>query len=71
MERHDSDATRVFGVPLDEAQKISDRYPLPTVVFRCFEYLDKKNASMEEGLYRLSGSAAMIKTLKEKFDTCE
>lgn len=62
---------QVFGVPLEEAVRISrvvEGYELPSVVYRCIEYLDAKNAVMEEGLYRLSGSAAVIKSLKQKFN---
>ncbi|KAG0178980.1 hypothetical protein DFQ29_002745 [Apophysomyces sp. BC1021] len=32
------------------------------------QYLDAKNAVMEEGIYRLSGSNMVIQTLKQKFD---
>ncbi|ORX50141.1 RhoGAP-domain-containing protein [Hesseltinella vesiculosa] len=61
----------VFGVPLDDAVRISrasDSYQLPSIVFRCIDYLNAKNAELEEGLYRLSGSNATIKALKLKFD---
>lgn len=61
----------VFGVPLDEAvriSRISEGYELPAVVYRCIEYLDAKNAVLEEGLYRLSGSNSTMKALREKFN---
>ncbi|CAO3590959.1 unnamed protein product [Absidia cylindrospora] len=61
----------VFGVPLEESvriSRVSDTYQLPSVVFRCIEYLDAKKAVLEEGLYRLSGSNIMMKSLKQKFD---
>ncbi|KAK9762684.1 Rho GTPase activating protein [Basidiobolus ranarum] len=61
----------VFGVPLERAVEISrvkDGYELPAVVYRCIEYLDAKLAHKEEGIYRLSGSSAAIKILREKFD---
>lgn len=48
--------------------RVVEGYELPSVVYRCIEYLDAKNAVMEEGLYRLSGSAAVIKSLKQKFN---
>ncbi|KAG2216182.1 hypothetical protein INT45_003998 [Circinella minor] len=63
--------SHVFGVPLEEAIrvcKISENYELPAVVYRCIEYLEAKNATQEEGIYRLSGSAVKIKTLKQQFD---
>ncbi|KAI8343997.1 hypothetical protein BC941DRAFT_464236 [Chlamydoabsidia padenii] len=62
---------QVFGIPLDEAIqvcRVSHDYELPAVVYRCIEYLEAKDAAQEEGIYRLSGSAAKIKKLKEKFN---
>ncbi|KAI8148180.1 hypothetical protein BJV82DRAFT_663560 [Fennellomyces sp. T-0311] len=62
---------QVFGVPLEEAVQVSqivEGYELPSVVYRCIEYLDAKNAVMEEGLYRLSGSTTVMKTLRQKFN---
>jgi RalA-binding protein 1 len=61
----------VFGVPLSESIAISSIHEglaLPSVVYRCIEYLEKRNAFMEEGIYRLSGSSAVIKTLKDRFN---
>ncbi|KAI9493695.1 hypothetical protein BDB00DRAFT_928826 [Zychaea mexicana] len=61
----------VFGVPLEEAiriSRISDKCELPAIVYRCIEYLEAKNATQEEGIYRLSGSAVKIKSLKQQFD---
>ncbi|PKY46144.1 RhoGAP-domain-containing protein [Rhizophagus irregularis] len=67
------DITRiVFGVPLDQAiaiARIKEGYELPAVVYRCIEYLDAKNATEEEGIYRLNGAAATIKFLKDRFNT--
>lgn len=62
---------QVFGIPLEEAvnvRRISENYELPAIVYRCIEYLEAKNACQEEGIYRLSGSAAKIRKLKEKFN---
>ncbi|CEP10154.1 hypothetical protein [Parasitella parasitica] len=62
---------QVFGVPLEEAVRISrvaESYELPAVVFRCIEYLDAKDAVLEEGLYRLSGSNSTMKALRERFN---
>lgn len=64
-------AKQVFGVPLEEAVRISrvtEMYELPAVVYRCIEFLDAKNAVMEEGLYRLSGSNSTMKALRERFN---
>ncbi|KFY58445.1 hypothetical protein V496_06127 [Pseudogymnoascus sp. VKM F-4515 (FW-2607)] len=63
----------VFGAPLAEAVKYSHpadvNVELPAVVYRCVEYLDNKNASSEEGIFRLSGSNVVIKALRERFNT--
>ncbi|KAI9495042.1 hypothetical protein BDB00DRAFT_927736 [Zychaea mexicana] len=62
---------QVFGVPLEDAVRVSqivEGYELPSVVYRCIEYLDAKNAVMEEGLYRLSGSTTVMKALRQKFN---
>jgi RalA-binding protein 1 len=61
----------VFGVPLADSVAVSsvgEGTGLPSVVYRCIEYLERRNASMEEGIYRLSGSSAVIKSLKDKFN---
>lgn len=59
----------VFGVPLNESIAIASKANLPAIVFRCIEYLEAKHAEEEEGIYRLSGSSAVIKGLKDKFDS--
>ncbi|GAA6056564.1 hypothetical protein JCM3770_004364 [Rhodotorula araucariae] len=64
-------ARPVFGVPLTEAVAISRIRPgleLPAIVYRCVEYLEAKNAEHEEGIFRLSGSANVIRLLKERFN---
>lgn len=70
-EKHNREPRPVFGVPLAESIAISSTHEglaLPSVVYRCIEYLEKRNAFMEEGIYRLSGSSAVIKTLKDRFN---
>ncbi|ORX51322.1 RhoGAP-domain-containing protein [Hesseltinella vesiculosa] len=62
---------QIFGIPLQEAVRVSriaEGYELPAVVYRCIEYLDARNAFLEEGLYRLSGSNAVLQALKKKFN---
>jgi hypothetical protein len=57
-------ARPVFGVPLKEAVAISrirTGLELPAVVYRTVEYLEAKNAESEEGIFRLSGSANVIR----------
>ncbi|KAF9109161.1 hypothetical protein BGX27_007939 [Mortierella sp. AM989] len=62
---------QVFGVSLEQAieqAQVQPGYELPAVVFRCIEYLNAHKAKLEEGIYRLNGSAAVIKGLKERFN---
>jgi RalA-binding protein 1 len=63
----------VFGLALAEAVEICPpqdvNVMLPAVVYRCIEYLREKNAKNEEGLFRLSGSNVVIRSLKERFNT--
>lgn len=58
----------VFGVPLDESLDVAQIASLPAIVFRCIQYLESKQAEQEEGIYRLSGSSAVIKSLKDRFN---
>lgn len=62
-----------FGAPLAEAVRYNHpadvNIELPAVVYRCIEYLDAKNASSEEGIFRLSGSNVVIRQLRERFNT--
>ena len=71
--QHHGPIRAVFGAPLAEATEHSqpvgvDVY-LPAVVYRCIEYLDAKHAANEEGIFRLSGSNVIIKSLRERFNT--
>ncbi|KAL2134119.1 hypothetical protein VTI74DRAFT_942 [Chaetomium olivicolor] len=63
---------QVFGATLAEAVRynapVDVRVPLPAVVYRCIQYLDTKNAILEEGIFRLSGSNLVIKQLRERFN---
>jgi RalA-binding protein 1 len=63
----------VFGMQLQEAVEHyspvdADVY-LPAVVYRCIEFLRAKRAANEEGLFRLSGSNIVIRSLKDRFNT--
>jgi RalA-binding protein 1 len=63
----------IFGIPLQEAVEYSKpqgvQAPLPAVFYRCLEYLHEKKAINEEGIFRLSGSNIVIKSLRERFNT--
>ncbi|EGO22115.1 hypothetical protein SERLADRAFT_362535 [Serpula lacrymans var. lacrymans S7.9] len=61
----------VFGIPLEESLEVAEIARLPAVVFRSIQYLEAKKAEQEEGIYRLSGSSAVIKSLKDRFNTDE
>lgn len=63
---------QVFGAQLAEAVRFNPpkdvQVPLPSVVYRCIEYLDFKDAVFEEGIFRLSGSNNVIRQLRERFN---
>lgn len=63
----------VFGMPLEEAVLFCAPQgvdvALPAVVYRSIEYLEAKGAASEEGIFRLSGSNVVVKSLKERFNT--
>ncbi|KAF4455093.1 RalA-binding protein 1 [Fusarium austroafricanum] len=63
---------QAFGASLAEAVRYCPptdvNVPLPAVVYRCIQYLDSKNAVLEEGIFRLSGSNVVIKQLRERFN---
>ncbi|CAK9441167.1 uncharacterized protein LODBEIA_P50360 [Lodderomyces beijingensis] len=42
---------------------------IPSICFRCLDYLNKTGAVFEEGIFRLSGSASTIRQLKEAFNS--
>lgn len=62
----------VFGAPLlqaiEKSSKDIDGHIVPSVVWRCIAYLDEQKAHYEEGIFRLSGSASAIRTLKARFN---
>ncbi|KAJ3575485.1 hypothetical protein NPX13_g4016 [Xylaria arbuscula] len=63
---------QAFGAPLAEAVRycgpVDANVPLPAVVYRCIQYLDSRDAIIEEGIFRLSGSNLVIKQLRERFN---
>lgn len=58
----------MFGTTLQESLEVAQIANLPAIVFRCIQYLELKKADQEEGIYRLSGSSAVIKSLKDRFN---
>jgi hypothetical protein len=66
-----SKSKNVFGARIEDAiafARIKEGYELPAVVYRCIEFLEKKNAFLEEGIYRLSGRSADIQYLRGRFE---
>ena len=59
----------IFGITLEESLEVAQIANLPAIVFRCIQYLELKKADQEEGIYRLSGSSAVIKSLKDRFNS--
>ncbi|RXW23955.1 hypothetical protein EST38_g1889 [Candolleomyces aberdarensis] len=59
----------VSGVPLADSLDVAEICGLPAIVFRCIQYLEAKKADQEEGIYRLNGSSAVIKGLRDRFNT--
>lgn len=62
----------VFGKELAEALALSSKSLngrlVPTICFRCLEFLSKTGAVYEEGIFRLSGSASTIRLIKDQFN---
>lgn len=61
-------APLVFGVPIADSIAVASVANLPAIVFRCIQWLEVNHAEQEEGIYRLSGSSAVIKGLKDRFN---
>ncbi|OBA22218.1 Rho GTPase activation protein, partial [Metschnikowia bicuspidata var. bicuspidata NRRL YB-4993] len=63
----------VFGRDLDYAFTLSTHefrgVMVPSICFRCLDFLTRTGAIYEEGIFRMSGSAAAIRSLKEIFNT--
>lgn len=58
----------VFAVPLADSLDVAQICGLPAIVFRSIQYLEAKKADQEEGIYRLNGSSAVIKSLRDRFN---
>ncbi len=58
----------IFRNKLSAAVKRQDGSEIPEVVSKCIEYLDKQSILKIVGLFRLSGSAPLIKKLSEDID---
>jgi RalA-binding protein 1 len=73
LKLEDESTDSIFGRDLLEAFKLSNHFyenrAIPSICYRCLEYLVKTGAIYEEGIFRLSGSASTIRQLKDQFNT--
>ncbi|KAI3403171.2 BEM3 [Candida oxycetoniae] len=62
----------IFGREIEVALELSSHdymgRHIPSICFRCLDYLNRTGAIFEEGIFRLSGSASTIRQLKEAFN---
>ncbi|KAF4584073.1 Rho GAP domain-containing protein [Ophiocordyceps camponoti-floridani] len=63
---------KLFGAPLEEAARnfraADSDIRLPSVVYRCLEYLVSHDAAQEQGIFRVSGSLTAVRRLRELFE---
>ncbi|RLV96325.1 GTPase-activating protein BEM3 [Spathaspora sp. JA1] len=63
----------IFGRNIEVAFDLSNHEfmnkQIPSICYRCLDYLNKTGAIFEEGIFRLSGSASTIRQLKDLFNT--
>lgn len=62
----------VFGVSLDDSlgysSTVYEGTVLPTVVGRCIEILNQREAYLEQGIFRISGTQSQVDALETKFE---
>lgn len=63
----------VFSIPLAEAvdmfATMGSDSGLPSVVYRCLEYLEAKQGVKEQGIFRISGGTVLMRNLESRFNT--
>lgn len=63
----------IFGRELEVAYNLSTHElmgkKIPSICYRCLDFLIRTDGVREEGIFRLSGSASVIRQLKEAFNT--
>jgi len=73
MKLSDEPARVIFGRDIEEAFRLSNHSyngrQVPSICYRCLDFLSKTGAVYEEGIFRLSGSASSIRQLKENFNS--
>jgi len=60
--------TNLFGAPLEVIASRLNATPIPIVITDCVDYL-KGHGIMEQGIFRLSGSAQEIKLFQQSYDS--
>lgn len=70
----DEDVTRaIFGREIAQAYELSNHEfvgrKVPSIIYRCLDFLLRTGGVYEEGIFRLSGSTSNIRQLKESFNT--
>jgi len=62
----------VFSVPLAEAvdmfAAMGSDSGLPSVVYRCLEYLEAKHGVKEQGIFRVSGGTVLMRNFETRFN---
>lgn len=73
MKLDEDSAKKIFGSELEIAFELSNHEfmgrKIPSICYRCLDFLMKTGAIYEEGIFRLSGSASSIRQLKDQFNT--
>lgn len=73
MKLSDEPARMIFGRDIEEALRLSNHAfngrEVPSICYRCLDYLNRTGAVYEEGIFRLSGSASSIRQLKDRFNS--
>ncbi|CAH6722399.1 GTPase-activating protein Bem3p [[Candida] jaroonii] len=68
----DTSTKSIFGRELSKVYEISHHEflgkQIPSIIYRCVEFLLRTGAIFEEGIFRLSGSASMIRQLKDSYN---
>lgn len=69
----DEDVSKsIFGREIAQAFQLSHHSflgrDIPSICYRCVDFLIRTGALLEEGIFRLSGSASTIRQLKEAFN---
>ena len=69
---NENSTEKVFHSEISDSFKLSSNTlygrEVPSIIYRCLSFLISSCAIFQEGLFRLNGSASLIKQLREDFD---